>query len=999
MKTYPETEIKFELDKDFIDQYKDEPSPFGFNGAGFLAYYRSYSRKPDGEKEQWYQTVERVVNGTYSIQKRHIINRDLGWDEEKAQRSAREMYDRMFNMKFLPPGRGLWAMGSPITEEKGLFAALNNCAFVSTKNIAEKLTRPFEFMMDMSMCGVGVGFDTKGADIVELSDPHKPFPHPTYEVPDSREGWVESLKIILEQYIGDREFTDFDYSNIRPKGAPIRTFGGIAPGPEPLKKLHRQIREQLGGRDGDTLSSRDIVDLMNKIGVCVVSGNVRRSAEIAFGDPKDKDYLKLKDYYWDNVNATYKGSESDRASFGWVSNNSIFARKGMDYSNFAQQTALNGEPGYQWMENARKYGRLKDSANWDDKRAEGANPCFTGDMRLLTKYGYKSFEELNKEGVIEVMNSEGEWKPARVYKSGNKDTIEIKAGDTSNPKVIRCTEDHRFLADGETVEAKYLYGKRLAIFDKITDYNGDSKHLKYGFIQGDGSLRKDRENSRHIRPEINLNKDKDKEIASIFGLDISKGSTQTAKNITYDELEERGFKFTTLPNRNLPDYIFHEDLPNIGSFLRGLYSANGSVIEERRIALKSTNYKLVEQVKGLLNRLDIDSYITTNKASRVKFPNGEYFTKESYDLNITRLDSVIKFAESVAFVQGYKRRALRRLIQSKDPYVFSVKATGEKEDVYDFEILEGDNHWGIVEGVIAHNCVEQTLEPFELCCLVETFPSRAESIEDFQRTLKFAYLYAKTVTLCNTHWTETNRVMMRNRRIGCSMSGVAQFLDRNNIDTLKHYCEKGYDTVQYYDEVYSDWLCVPRSIKTTSVKPSGTVSLLPGVTPGIHFPQDNYYIRRITLNKDSDIAKACEEAGYKVEDAVDDNTAVKVEIPVKIEGVRTQDEVSMWEQLSLTAFMQKYWADNQVSSTVTFQEHEADQIEHALNYFQYELKGVSFLPKLDTDNASYPQMPYEPISKEEFNKINERLEEIDHQGEGLDAQVEKYCDNDSCIIE
>ena len=73
------------------------------------------------------------------------------------------MYDRIFNMKFLPAGRGLWAMGTPITEEKGLFAALNNCAFVSTENIAKEFSNPFCFLMDASMLGVGVGFDTKGA--------------------------------------------------------------------------------------------------------------------------------------------------------------------------------------------------------------------------------------------------------------------------------------------------------------------------------------------------------------------------------------------------------------------------------------------------------------------------------------------------------------------------------------------------------------------------------------------------------------------------------------------------------------------------------------------------------------------------------------------------------------------------------------------------------------------------------------------------------------------
>ena len=125
-------------------------------------------------------------------------------------------------------------------------------------------------------------------------------------------------------------------------------------------------------------------------------------------------------------------------------------------------------------------------------------------------------------------------------------------------------------------------------------------------------------------------------------------------------------------------------------------------------------------------------------------------------------------------------------------------------------------------------CLEQSLESYELCCLVETFPARHATKEEYLRTLKFAYLYAKTVTLRMTHWPETNRVMLRNRRIGCSVSGVADFLGQHSLEELRQWLDEGYQTVQHWDEVYSNWFCIPRSIKTTSVKPSGTVSLLAG---------------------------------------------------------------------------------------------------------------------------------------------------------------------------
>ena len=232
--------------------------------------------------------------------------------------------------------------------------------------------------------------------------------------------------------------------------------------------------------------------------------------------------------------------------------------------------------------------------------------------------------------------------------------------------------------------------------------------------------------------------------------------------------------------------------------------------------------------------------------------------------------------------------------------------------------------------------------------LVETFPNNHESLEDYKRTLKYAYLYAKTVTLGKTHWSDTNRVMLRNRRIGCSVSGVAQFITKHGMEELRKWLEKGYDTYTSWDCTYSDWFAVPKSIKTTSVKPSGTVSLLVGATPGMHYPESRFYIRRMRLSKHSELIEPLKKAGYKLEPAFgsEDSTMV-VEVPVDAgEGIRTAAELSIWEQFSLAAFLQRHWADNQVSCTATFNpETEANELPHVLNYFQYRLKGISLLPR------------------------------------------------------
>lgn len=252
-------------------------------------------------------------------------------------------------------------MGTPVVMERGLTEALFNCSFLSTKNIADNPGLPFGNAMDFLMLGVGVGFDLQGEGKIEV----KPLKEniQVFQIPDSREGWVEATMLAVNAFFGGINY-EFDYSLIRKAGEPIRTFGGISSGSQPLIDLHEGIKETLTRNIGSPITARSIADIINMVGRTVVSGNVRRSAEIILGD-NNEDFLNLKNY---ELNP-------ERMDFGWASNNSVYAEVGDNYSSIAKRIADNGEPGVFWKKNAQKYGRMRETElNWKDARVEGLNP-------------------------------------------------------------------------------------------------------------------------------------------------------------------------------------------------------------------------------------------------------------------------------------------------------------------------------------------------------------------------------------------------------------------------------------------------------------------------------------------------------------------------------------------------------------------------------------------------------------------------------------------------
>lgn len=335
--------------------YFDKTPDFGFNGLGQFVYERTYSRiKEDGTKENWNETVYRVVKGLYEY-----IDKDK---QELIEEKADQMYEYMYDMKFLPSGRSLWGMGTKIPEKCGAIA-LNSCSYFSFNE--DKPENVFSLIADVLMLGCGASFDTRPKQDYYIYQPKEECI--IFVISDDREGWVESIKLLLMSYFYENSKTiQFDYEYIRPKGYDLKTFGGKSSGPEPLEECIEGIRTILNNNIGSKLNSRIITDICCLIARMVVSGNVRRSALLAGGYEDDVEFMNLKDY----------ARNPDRSSFGYCTNNSVITTSNQNYLNIIKRLKQNGEPAIIFIDNLKNYGLMfRDKDYKDNYENVLCNPC------------------------------------------------------------------------------------------------------------------------------------------------------------------------------------------------------------------------------------------------------------------------------------------------------------------------------------------------------------------------------------------------------------------------------------------------------------------------------------------------------------------------------------------------------------------------------------------------------------------------------------------------
>ena len=623
-------------------------STIPWGSSGYFTYKRTYARRlvendPNSATEEFPDTVKRILKATKTQLNINFTQEEL------------DDIEKMFlNLEGIVAGRFLWQLGTKTVDKLGLLS-LQNCAFT----VVDDPIRPFTWAMDALMLGSGVGYNIQREHVYRLPKPKKvkitrqDTNDADYIVPDSRQGWVELLQKVLEAHFVTGKSFSYSTICIRGKGTPIKGFGGLASGPEELCWGMQEINKLLNSRAKKNMRSIDCLDVMNIIGYIVVSGNVRRSAQIAIGDYDDFQFLNAK--RWDLGNIP---------SWRAMSNNSV-----------------------------------------------------------------------------------------------------------------------------------------------VCD---DTTKLPAEFWEG--------------------------------------------------------------------------------------YAGNG-------------------EPYGLIN---LKTARAMGRTGETQYPDAE--------------------------VMGF------------------------------------------------NPCAEQSLAPYETCCLAEVYLPNIKTIDRLKTVVSYLYKINKHSLTLPCHLKETEEIVHKNMRMGIGVTGYLQATEEQ-----RQWLPEVYEFVRQLDKDYSKLHGFNESIKITTVKPSGTLSLLAGVTSGAHPAFSQYYIRRIRVASNSNLIPVCKAAGYPIEfqrnfDGTDDRSTMIVSFPTKVpEGTILAKDMTAIDQLEVITRLQKEWSDNSVSVTIYYRKEELEAIKDwlAKNY-SASVKTVSFL--LHSDHG-FQQAPMEEITKEVYEQLAANVKPIGT----VSFKEEDIIGSDECI--
>ena len=925
----------------------DESARYFQTPSQMYQFYSKYARwNPEkNRRETWTEAVQRVM--TFFRSKVSLPETD--WIE---------LEESMLMMKSTCSQRILQMAGPALDRcNSGAY----NCAAIGISSLAT-----FMEILYLSMQGTGVGFSVEEEYVHRLPGIRRQRKNqdiPTFVIPDSTEGWCDAYALGIRTWFEGKD-VKFDYSQIRPLGSRITIKGGTASGPDPLKSLLDFTRTKILNRQGSRLHPIDCHDIICKSGQIVHLGSTRRSALLSLFDVDDDEMrLAKQGTFWLDNEQRFMANDSIAYESKPSSKEFLSIWKELCDSGTGENGIFNREALAKHVPKRRKRSRWL------------TNPCQPFDAPVLTKQGIRKFGTL-KQG--DTIWSETGWtNVTKTWSTGIKSVYRYRTSSGT----VYSTDNHRVLSlgsktkVGDAVNIDSLVGPRQQVRlipQAVLD----------GLVLGDGSVHTTSKDKIYLTIGKNDQDYFTSEVAHLIHESHTRHLRGAFKVSTTLKAEEIPYMY----ERKVPSRYLEGSYDEVASFLRGLFSANGSLCDDR-ITLKTTSKVLVEQIQVMLSSLGIQSYFTVNKPTEVSFRDENYLCKESYDINITT--DRLQFAQSIGFLQEYKSEKLAELLEIQSQgvqvtYPIIEKSFIGEEEVFDITV-DNEPHTYWTGGINSSNCGEVLLvDSGGLCNLSIVIARENDTKESLNEKVRLATIFGtiqSTLTSFSPYlrpnWAKTAE---EERLLGVDITGQMDCpLLRPNSEGREDLLNSLLKTAQETNIKYAERLGINPSVAITCIKPSGNSAQLYNCSSGVHPRFAPYYIRRFRAGRFDPLTQMMIDARVawnpEVGQPRDKCSVVVFDFPIKSpDGAITKDDMSAVDMLENWLVWKTHWTEHTVSATVSIGDNEWFQAGNWVYEHWNDVTGISFLPR---DGGIYSLAPYEAISQEEYESRESTFPKLD----------------------
>jgi len=943
----------------------------------YSSKYARYNQQ-EGRRETWNEAVDRVKE--MHVRRYPQVAEDIEW-----------AFDLVKQKRVLGSQRALQFGGEPIEKKN---ARIYNC----TSSYCNRI-RFFQECFWLLLCGCGTGFSVQKHHIAKLPLFHKQprDKEKIFIIPDTIEGWSDSLGILLATYLPHPEFRDwkgynviFDYSQIRPAGSFLSSGAGKAPGHSPLEKALDTVRvllDECVERGQRRLRPIDAYDIVMHTSDAVLSGGVRRSATICIFSPEDEEMRTAKIGNWRETNPQR----------GRSNNSALLIRNKTTKEQFLELLDCvkeYGEPGFLWSDN----------------REALFNPCLTKDAIVVTNQGLSLVGQLIGKRFNALVD--GEIFPSTKKGFWDNGIKRVMTLEFSSGRRLRLTPNHRLLTT-----AGWKKASDISFEDEIVIHNhrnftphidSDSSDYAQGYCLGnflsDGNCSK---NSAQMK-WWGVNKDEYRRDG------ISLLEQAGWKNGHHNNHNESKGPRCAIDSKKLYDFAVkkrcvvgdEKKLSPLGatgswSYLAGLIAAyfdgDGTVNVNHKkgnsIRIASSSPENLRNLQVILNGFGIMSkiYWERRPAGPRTLPDGSggvkvYECKADHELIISS-QNILRFSELIPIRNYEKIEKIKQIIEgykrtpNRTHFIDQVinKKVEEEERVYDCEISE--IHAFDANGVYSHNCGEVGLYAYdddgnpgwEFCNLCEINGKKIKCKEDFALAARAAGIIG-TLQAGYTDFDYlgpvTKSIVEREALLGVSITGMM-----DNPDVLFH--SKTQKEMAKLILTINEWMAKKIGInpcaRATCVKPAGTSSLVLGSASGIHPHHAKRYLRRVQANSLEPVFQyfksfnpfAVEKCGWSANET-DEVITFTIEVPA---GAKTKNDLSAIEFLETVRETQKNWVtagrranrctqnwlQHNVSNTIQVDLDEWDGVANYIYKNRKYFAGITLIPA--SGDLDYPQAP------------------------------------------